>query len=79
MPARSIEREPLVRWLQDVSGGKPVPVQGTDLPLWGLEIDPEEAKSEFMAYSATNNVGAQVRHMAAPVRSLFLWGHSAPC
>lgn len=27
---------------QDVSGGKPVMLQGTDLPLWGLEIDPEE-------------------------------------
>ena len=27
---------------QDVSGGKPVMLQGTDLPLWGLEIDPDE-------------------------------------
>lgn len=34
---------------QDVSGGKPVLLQGTDLPLWGLEIDPEEAKREFFA------------------------------
>ncbi|GIM05812.1 hypothetical protein Vretimale_10202 [Volvox reticuliferus] len=32
---------------QDVSGGRPVLLQGTDLPLWGLEIDPEEAKREF--------------------------------
>lgn len=44
---------------QDVSGGKPVPVQGTDLPLWGMEIDPEEAKEEFRVYSQTNNAGAQ--------------------
>lgn len=30
-----------------MSGGRPVLLQGTDLPLWGLEIDPEEAKREF--------------------------------
>ncbi|KAL6762077.1 anion-transporting ATPase-like domain-containing protein [Haematococcus lacustris] len=46
---------------QDVSGGKPVLVQGTDLPLWGLEIDPEEAKAEFMTSSAKNNTGSQVQ------------------
>jgi arsenite-transporting ATPase len=46
--------------LQDVSGGKPVPIEGTDLPLWGMEIDPEEAKAEFMTFSSNNNVGAQV-------------------
>ncbi|KAG2485745.1 hypothetical protein HYH03_015554 [Edaphochlamys debaryana] len=33
---------------QDVSGGGPVLLQGTDLPLWGLEIDPEQAKREFL-------------------------------
>ncbi len=27
-------------------------LQGTDLPLWGLEIDPEEAKREFFAERA---------------------------
>jgi arsenite-transporting ATPase len=32
---------------QDLSGGKPVPLQGTDLPLWAMEIDPEEAKAEL--------------------------------
>ena len=40
-------------WLhQDVSGGKPVPVEGTALPLWGLEIDTEQATSDFRAFSA---------------------------
>ncbi|GIL66494.1 hypothetical protein Vafri_20017 [Volvox africanus] len=39
---------------QDVSGGKPVLLQGTDLPLWGLEIDPEEAKREFFEGSGTS-------------------------
>jgi arsenite/tail-anchored protein-transporting ATPase len=32
---------------QDVSGGKPVRVEGTDLPLWGMEIDVEDAKAEL--------------------------------
>lgn len=40
--------------MQDVSGGKPVPVEGTDLPLWGMEIDPEEAKEEFRASLAVD-------------------------
>ncbi|GLI62585.1 hypothetical protein VaNZ11_005259 [Volvox africanus] len=42
---------------QDVSGGKPVLLQGTDLPLWGLEIDPEEAKREFFEGSGTSGAG----------------------
>ncbi len=29
---------------QDVSGGSPVAVQGTGLPIWGMEIDPEAAQ-----------------------------------
>eukprot|EP00239_Pterosperma_sp_CCMP1384_P008696 CAMPEP_0197857568 /NCGR_PEP_ID=MMETSP1438-20131217/30754_1 /TAXON_ID=1461541 /ORGANISM="Pterosperma sp., Strain CCMP1384" /LENGTH=459 /DNA_ID=CAMNT_0043473445 /DNA_START=131 /DNA_END=1507 /DNA_ORIENTATION=- len=32
---------------QDVSGGKPVLVEGTDMPLYGLEVDPDDAKAEF--------------------------------
>ena len=32
---------------QDLSGGRPVPVEGTSLPLWGMEIDPEQAKEEL--------------------------------
>lgn len=44
---------------QDVSGGKPVPVEGTDLPLWGLEIDPEEATEEFRAFSKKSNTAGQ--------------------
>ena len=29
-------------------------VEGTDLPLWGMEIDPEEAKEEFRASLASD-------------------------
>jgi hypothetical protein len=50
---------PSCRVAQDVSGGKPVPVEGTALPLWGLEIDPERAKEDFRAYNARD--GGQVR------------------
>ncbi len=41
--------------MQDVSGGKPVPVEGTALPLWGLEIDPDRAKEDFRAFNARDN------------------------
>ena len=34
---------------QDVSGGKPVSVQGTDLPLWGMEIDVAAAAEDIRA------------------------------
>ena len=37
---------------QDVSGGSPVPVEGTDLPVWGMEIDADEARRRFRASSA---------------------------
>ena len=35
-------------------------VQGTDLPLWGMEIDPERAKDAFRAATAKDD-GAGVR------------------
>ncbi len=34
-------------------------LQGTELPLWGMEVDPEEAKEEFRAsYAAGGDKGA---------------------
>ena len=48
--------------LQDVSGGKPVPVEGTALPLWGLEIDPDRAKEDFRAFNAGDD--GKVGHIA---------------
>lgn len=45
---------------QDVSGGKPVLLQGVDLPLWGLEVDVEEGKREFASFNSSNNTGGQV-------------------
>ncbi|KAL4441055.1 hypothetical protein ABPG77_010486 [Micractinium sp. CCAP 211/92] len=37
---------------QDISGGVPVLIEGTDLPLWAMEIDPEREKEKFKAWSA---------------------------
>jgi arsenite-transporting ATPase len=48
-----------------VSSGKPVLLQGSDLPLWGMEVDPEEGKAEFAAYNKTNDTGKQVGPAAA--------------
>lgn len=45
---------------QDVSGGKPVPVEGTDLPLWGMEVDSEAAIADFKAGAVANNTGDKV-------------------
>ena len=47
---------------QDVSGGSPVMVAGTDVPLWGMEIDPDESTKRFRASSAADK--GQVRHVA---------------
>ena len=40
--------------VQDVSGGSPVMVAGTDVPLWGMEIDPDESTKRFRASSAAD-------------------------
>jgi len=45
----------VIVWIQDVSGGQPVPVEGTALPLWGLEIDPDRAKEDFKAFNARDD------------------------
>ena len=38
-----------------MSGGQPVPVEGTALPLWGLEIDPDRATDDFRAFNARDD------------------------
>jgi hypothetical protein len=37
---------------QDVSGGAPVAVEGTDLPLWGMEVDVERARADIRVWPA---------------------------
>ena len=41
--------------VQSLQGGSAVMIAGTDLPLWGMEIDPEKAKAEFRASAAAGN------------------------
>lgn len=36
---------------QKLSGGLPVPIEGTDLPIWGMEIDPDQAQQDFKAFA----------------------------
>lgn len=38
-----------------MSGGKPVRVEATDLPLWGMEIDVEDAKEELREATGKND------------------------
>lgn len=38
---------------QSLKGGKPVAIEGTDLPIWGMEIDPDKATEEFKLYAQT--------------------------
>lgn len=40
---------------QDVSGGSPVPIEGTELPIWGMEIDPAAAQADLRAKSAKDD------------------------
>ncbi len=47
--------------LQDVSGGAPVMLGGYDLPLWGMEVDPDAARAEFRAANAQDE-GAGVKN-----------------
>ena len=46
--------------LQDVGGGKPVRMQGTDLPIYGMEIDVAAAAEEIRSIGKESD-GSQVR------------------
>jgi Anion-transporting ATPase len=39
---------------QHLPGGKPLPIEGTALPLWGMEVDPDLATQEFKSFAATS-------------------------
>lgn len=64
---------------QDVSGGTPVPLEGTDLPLWGLEVDPEEATREFKAYSSQANTGGCAQVQGLQPAGQHKWARGGPC
>lgn len=46
---------------QDVGGGLPVKVEVMDLPLWAMEINPEQAREEFRAAAAGDGEGGGVK------------------
>ena len=52
---------------QDVSGGEPVQIEGTTLPIWGMEIDADDAKRTFQSASTSESKG--VRHVHVQVYS----------
>ena len=66
---------------QDVSGGQPVPVEGTELPLWGLEIDPERARDAFRAFAGKDGgqVPACCRGRASALFNCICRGVHAGC
>mmetsp|Transcript_28959 Transcript_28959/g.74310 ORF Transcript_28959/g.74310 Transcript_28959/m.74310 type:complete len:734 (+) Transcript_28959:541-2742(+) len=53
---------------QDVSGGKPVPVDGGDLPLWGMHVDLQAARQELRDLAVSPPM-ANMGHCEPPARS----------
>ena len=39
-----------------------MPVEGTALPLWGLEIDPDRARDDFRAFNARDDGKVSIHH-----------------
>jgi arsenite-transporting ATPase len=52
---------------QDVTGGMPVAVEGTDMMLYAMEVDPDQAKAEFAAFAKTNDMGAGAKNFMSSV------------
>lgn len=52
-----------------------MPVEGTDLPIWGLEVDPDEAKNEFIGSNAAKATG--MRAHSAPHSRAVPYSHAA--
>ena len=59
--------------MQDVSGGSPVPVEGTDLPIWGMEIDPEAAQVR-----SCSNIPAQAACTHKTKECIMFMLHACP-
>ena len=59
---------------QLLPGGRPVPVEGTALPLWGMEIDPDRATEEFKTFATTSGkakVQVLVRYVNASPAEVY--------
>ena len=52
---------------QDVTGGLPVAVEGTDGMLYAMEVDPDQAKAEFAAFAKQADVSAGAKDFMSSV------------
>ena len=52
---------------QDVTGGTPVAVEGTDGMLYAMEVDPEQAKSEFAAFAKQTDMSSGAKDFMSSV------------
>lgn len=52
---------------QDVTGGLPVAVDGTDNMLYAMEVDPDQAKAEFAAFAKQNDVSSGAKDFMSSV------------
>lgn len=58
---------------QSVAGGKPVALSDTDLPIWGMEVEPEEARAELREMAA----GDGGKEAAQLLRNVGMGGFAA--
>ena len=52
---------------QDVTGGLPVAVEGTDGMMYAMEVDPDQAKAEFTAFAKQADVSAGAKDFMSSV------------
>ena len=52
---------------QDVTGGLPVAVDGTDNMLYAMEVDPDQAKEELAAFARQNDVSSGAKDFMSSV------------
>lgn len=60
---------------QDVTGGTPVMVDGTDAMLYAMEVDPEQAKAEFAAFAKQSDMTGGAKDFMSSVGKGW---HSTP-
>lgn len=52
---------------QDVTGGMPVAVDGTDMMLYAMEVDPEQAKAEFASFAKRTDMSSGAKDFMSSV------------
>ena len=62
---------------QDVSGGKPVAVDGTDGNLWGMQVDLDAAKEEIRNLTVCRNLHLDFYHSQLGWHLVYLTAQKA--